>query len=53
MEVANLPLCGASFGAGTDFTDFLVRQSIPVVPSVMLVMTNKMAATTITIAMIT
>ena len=39
-----------AFEAGTDFTDFLVRQSI--VPSAMLVMANKMAKTMNTIATI-
>ena len=46
----DLPLCGASFEAGTDFTDFLVRQSI--VPSAILAAANKMATTMIAIATI-
>ena len=47
MEVAHLPSCGANFEADTDFTDFLVRQSI--VPSAVLAATNKMAITMIAI----
>ena len=41
-------MCGVSFEAGTDFIDFLVRQSI--VPSAMLATANKMATNTIAFA---
>ena len=49
-DVAHLPSFGVSFEAGTDFNDFLVRQSI--VPSAMLVMANRMATTRNAIARI-
>ena len=48
--VANLLSPWVNFESGTDFIDFLVRQSI--VPSAMLVKANKMAATRDTIVTI-